>query len=378
MIVVIADDITGAAELAGIGLRYNLKIAIVSDLGIYPDADLVVVYTNTRSLEKNEAVSVMSELTEKALSQKPQLIYKKTDSVLRGHVLAEMKAQMEALKANRGLLIPVNPLLGRTIKNGRYFIQNTPVDQAGFSNDPEFPIKSSFVRDMLGDEGVPVSIIKEKTSHLPSGISVGDAETMGDVLNWTKFMDSDVLLAGGASFFDALLKSLGFNQSDESKEVNYSLPILLVSGTTYNLNVSRIKNYNRYVSYMPENIFQSQQIEKAELLNWAHHVLSILSTSGKAIIAVGNHGHDATNPKMLADKISEVVNIILNEHQVTELLVEGGSTAYSIIKRSELSTFYPTHELSQGVVRMAVKDLPNLFLTIKPGSYQWPAEWNFN
>jgi hypothetical protein len=32
MIVAIADDITGAAELAGIGLRYDLKIFLSNEL----------------------------------------------------------------------------------------------------------------------------------------------------------------------------------------------------------------------------------------------------------------------------------------------------------------------------------------------------------
>ena len=41
MIIVIADDFTGAAELAGIGLRYGLRVKILTDLDQLVNAELV-------------------------------------------------------------------------------------------------------------------------------------------------------------------------------------------------------------------------------------------------------------------------------------------------------------------------------------------------
>jgi uncharacterized protein YgbK (DUF1537 family) len=64
--------------------------------------------------------------------------------------------------------------------------------------------------------------------------------------------------------------------------------------------------------------------------------------------------------------------------KIEELLIEGGATAYSIIKKINYRSFIPTEELQPGVVRMRVEGTEDLHLTIKPGSYHWPAEWNFN
>src|SRR5690349_11683933 len=101
MIIVIADDITGAAELAGIGLRYGLRVKLAAKVRKYEDTDLLILYSNTRSMEKDQAVETMKQLTLKAGTLSPLFVYKKTDSVLRGHVLAELKAQMEVLELEK-------------------------------------------------------------------------------------------------------------------------------------------------------------------------------------------------------------------------------------------------------------------------------------
>ena len=84
MILVIADDITGAAELGGIGLRYGLRVLVADDIPANNETDLLVVYTNTRSLKRSEAVKEMEKLAKKAKILAPSLFYRKTDSVLRG------------------------------------------------------------------------------------------------------------------------------------------------------------------------------------------------------------------------------------------------------------------------------------------------------
>ena len=108
MIVVIADDITGAAEMGGIAIRYGLNTIVADDLIESDKYEALVIYTNTRSQTALEAAEKMASLSAKASKTKPSLFYKKTDSVLRGHVLAEMNAQMKAMHLKKGLLVPIN------------------------------------------------------------------------------------------------------------------------------------------------------------------------------------------------------------------------------------------------------------------------------
>ena len=160
MIVVIADDITGAAEIGGIALRYGFDVLLSDELDDAGNHEVIVIYTNTRSMTESEAAQIMGKLTSKSMQLKPSLFYKKTDSVLRGHVLAEMKSQMSAMNLERGLLVPVNPSSGRIIRDGNYYINNRLVHETSFSIDPEFPISSSRLQEMLGVNEVNLSIKK--------------------------------------------------------------------------------------------------------------------------------------------------------------------------------------------------------------------------
>ena len=376
MIVVIADDITGAAELGGIALRFGLKVLLSNEASSSSKVDVLILYTNTRSLKKDEAVSVMEELTNKAKALNPSLVYKKTDSVLRGYVLAEMEAQMKVLGLQKALLVPANPLLGRTIKHGQYFLNGQPIHETGFSTDPEFPIHSSRIEDMLGATNSSIHVLS-KNLELPLGVSVGEAVTMKDVEAWTVYQNDPVLLAGAASFFFALLKTK-YPLVKKTTDIKLATPILLVSGTTYKKNVDRRTELQYMVSYMPSKMFSKTTIDKKDLDKWADQTLGILSSYGGAIIAIGEHGEIKTNAKLLREKLGSVVNLVLDQAEIRELLVEGGSTAFSIIQKLGFSSFIPTEELQQGVVRMKVEGNDNLHLTIKPGSYDWPEEWNFN
>src|SRR5262245_9406607 len=94
-IVVIADDFTGAAELAGISLRFGLTVNVCLHNEISTGADVLIISTDSRSLKKKEALKVTANAIRKVVDLKPDLIYKKIDSVLRGYVLDELKVQME-------------------------------------------------------------------------------------------------------------------------------------------------------------------------------------------------------------------------------------------------------------------------------------------
>ena len=94
MIAVIADDFTGAAELAGISLRYGLKVSVCLGNDIDRDVDVLIIDTNSRSLKKEEALKATVNAISKIRQMKPDLVYKKIDSALRGYVLEELKIQM--------------------------------------------------------------------------------------------------------------------------------------------------------------------------------------------------------------------------------------------------------------------------------------------
>ena len=376
MIIVIADDITGAAELGGVALRYGLRAIVSDDVHVGGQCDILIIYTNTRSMKKEQAVAVMEELTAKALRLDPSLFYKKTDSVLRGHIVAEMKAQMKVMNVNKALLVPVNPSLGRIIRDGHYYVNGELIGATAFSTDPEFPATGVDVVRMLGEEQ-PVTIVPKNGPLPATGISLGEAETNEEVAAWAKHNDPSVLMAGGAALFDALLATALPFKNKTAGHAHLSSPSVLVSGTAFSKNVERIRSCAHLVSYIPAAIFTGSAV-RPDYQKWLDEILHRLSTYNTVIIAADNSADRKAAPLRLRDEQAEMVRLIFEAWPIKELMIEGGSTAYSIVKKMLWRSFVPTHELQQGIVRMEVQGIDDLHLTIKPGSYEWPAEWNFN
>ena len=96
--IVIADDITGAAEMAGIAFARGENVRLVcgcSVCGCGTAANgMVVIATDTRSMSEADAVAEIRRITSN-ISLQPSALFKKTDSALRGHVVAELSALMD-------------------------------------------------------------------------------------------------------------------------------------------------------------------------------------------------------------------------------------------------------------------------------------------
>jgi uncharacterized protein YgbK (DUF1537 family) len=156
MIVVIADDLTGAAELGGIGLRYKLNVEVNTSVNPSSKADLLVIATDTRSMSRKEAERETEMIIKEVAELNPTWIFKKIDSVLRGYVVEELLVMMQKLNHSRALVIPANPGLGRTISNGQYYLNGSPLHQSSFASDPEFPVKTSSVVEILRNKSIGI------------------------------------------------------------------------------------------------------------------------------------------------------------------------------------------------------------------------------
>jgi len=385
MIVVIADDLTGAAEIGGLGLKYDLDIEITTSIDPSSKADLLVISTDTRSMPEKEALEVTASLTKSIHQLKPNGLFKKIDSALRGHVVAEVRAHLKHLNLKRALIVPANPALGRTLTNGHYYINEQPIHLTGFAHDPEFPVSSSRAHDMLRVEEGDIHVKKHHHKLPSSGIIVGECVSHDDLQEWVKQTDKGTLLCGGAGIFAALLESLGLEERKVSPtdQTKINLTKLFVCGSTADSSrqlVGNVKDTSGPVSYMPVEIITLAKPGEALFENWANEIVSLLKIHGKAIIAIDEsttHNLEITAAE-LRGRMAMAVEGVFKTIAIGELLIEGGSTAAAIINRLNFNRFSPVAELGPGVIKMKVDHVDDLFLTLKPGSYKWPAGiWDF-
>lgn len=368
MIAVIADDITGAAEIAGIGLRFGLKVSLVTQLETLPDCDLLVYATDTRSMPENEAVGITQKIIKQLLQLGVEQFYKKTDSALRGHIISELKMLMSEIGVDKALLIPQNPSRGRIIKNGIYYINNKPLHHTSFADDPEFPATTSEVTEYLND----VININSHTEITGKGIYIGNASNGEDINGYLVNNNCELLLAGGADLFIGYLLSMGKLVLDKSFEFNglQNRNSILICGSTVNHSLTEFdyfKRKNVQFCNIPEAVFEGNDPQK-----WINELNEIYSLAKSIVIQINYPSKGGKEYALrLRNIMADVTYSLVNTYQPQELLIEGGSTAFAILNKLNWTNFHLTNEITPGVVRMSLIDNPDIYITLKPGSYSW-------
>ena len=381
MIVVIADDLTGAGEIGGVGLAYGLTVELQREFCSKSDAELLVIDTDTRSASPEKAGRVIRDVARDLnKSNLPiEWIYKKTDSVLRGPVASELEALQEVMGVARVLLVPANPSKGRIVRNGNYFIHGKLLSETDFVNDPEYPATTSNVLKLpaLSDSG-RIHVLESDQAFSCEGIVVGQAETTDDLLQWSEKMDDKTIMAGAGEFFEAILRRKGFSKKmvAAEKECRLENKALFVCGSSSDSSrqaLRKAESFGGRVCRMPDGLFRSDDSGDTFFQQWRDEVIKSYENRNCVIIAIDREvAGNAEFAAKLRSHTATMVLAIFQEIPLKELFVEGGATASAIVSRFGWNRFEPCDQLGSGVVRMKVLANENTCLTIKPGSYPWP------
>lgn len=386
MIAVIADDFTGAAEIGGIALRLGCNPIIDTRVSKDNEAEVLIIATNTRSKSPDEARIIIRELTLQLLSLQPTLIYKKIDSVLRGNVRDELLEQISVSGKKRALLIPANPSLQRVIKDGIYYYEGVPLKESSFSNNAKHKVNSSKVIDLIGVSAGESMAVISRTELLPArGLIIGNTSDENDLDYWASKTDDETVMAGGSSFFNALLRKIkGLNQKVDHSIFEFGKNTIYVCGSAFPLSRSVVKDARLAggcVAYMPSAMFCTSANKELLMQQWEEQIIVGVREFRTVIIAIDQLDHTAVEgvSAKIGSTIATVVSRVMQRIQIAELVIEGGATASAVIDKLEYKKFYPTQELAPGVIRMKVEENKGLHLTMKPGSYNWPSSiWKYS
>jgi len=339
MIAILADDLSGAAELAGIAAARGFKAEVQTVFDPLTDADLIAVDGDTRTRLEAEAVGVVREITRQILAARPSWIYKKTDSVLRGHIRAEIEAMLEVTGRTNCLFIPANPSKGRVVREGRYFVADVPLDETVFANDPDHPRRSSLVRELLGESD---------RIQTPDAITLRDLELP---------LPATTLAAGAADFFSAQLekRSLGFSPIPLPAFGPRPQPrSLLLCGSLAAWDTGRDEQMRKrgyVVKTIADEVFPT---------SW--------EAVSRLMLAIGPQETEDTTT--LTGRLVDKALPLLSEPGNLRIGLEGGATATAFIRRMGWTRFEVIPEGHTGVGILRPPGGP--ILCVKPGSYDWP------
>jgi uncharacterized protein YgbK (DUF1537 family) len=164
-ILIVADDLTGAADCAGQFRQAGLPAVVVAHPAGYhfswPRAQVVSLSLNTR----DASPAVVRRIWERqapairALAQNA-LVYQKIDSTLRGHPALEVRLLLGCLGIASAIVAPAFPKLGRHTLEGMHRVDGMPLAETEYGHQRRRPRPTSYLPDILGsgDEARPLHL----------------------------------------------------------------------------------------------------------------------------------------------------------------------------------------------------------------------------
>ena len=380
-IVVLADDLTGAAEICAIGRAHGLAAHVALATESLPrEAGLIVFDTDSRLNPPDEAARKVRHIIEHLPAGWNRHVFKKVDSVLRGPVLAELEAAASALQIEKVLLAPANPSLGRKIHDAIYTVNDVRLEHTAFARDPHHPAHASHVAVLLGQPArLPLVLAKPGSSQPPLGIVVGEASTAEDVAHWAASLQPGTLAAGGADFFDAYLRQLGIATASASTPA-FPLPTgpaLIISGTTSTAgeNLCRTARQSGLPVFpIPPALLHADESFETIVASWAEHIRRALSSQNIAVAVVDQPVSESSQiSSAIRRAFARMATLLDQKRAFHHLLVDGGATAAAVTRSLAWHQLATAEVWAPGVVSLQPLAAPGVLLTLKPGSYTWPA-----
>lgn len=210
--------------------------------GETPDGAVRVVDLDTRSRPERAARASVRRAFASRAAKRADILYKKIDSTLKGHVAAELAAARRALGRRPVLFAPAFPAQGRTTRGARLFLRGKPA--------------STDLRAILSRAGLPASLADLRTVRTPglgaalqAALAIGargivcDAATDADLDRIARAglsMRPRPLFVGSAGLARALARRLR-RQADAKRPRVERRPILVAVGSASPVSVRQAR-----------------------------------------------------------------------------------------------------------------------------------------
>ncbi len=215
---VIADDFTGATDIAGLLARGGAAVRLHTGL---PDApgdgapEAEVIALKIRTVDREEAVAQALKALDWLRANGAQRLFWKYcstfDSTARGNIGPVAEALMQALDTAQTVYAPAFPENGRTVYRGNLFVLGVPLAESPMKDHPLTPMRDSDLCRVLAPQvtgsvglvdwhavqgGAPaMQAAAGATAHL-----IVDALTAGDLAAAARAFDHLPLTTGGSAF----------------------------------------------------------------------------------------------------------------------------------------------------------------------------------
>lgn len=377
-LVVVADDLTGAADCVVPMVASGTASIVLDHEGDWPCDDIVAVDTDSRHCPPATAAARAAVVADRA-TRSGAVIYKKIDSTLRGNIVAELRAMVDALARGgpRALVVlaAAFPAAGRTTVGGVVHVNGTPLSAQGRDGDVVGLLRRGGLKpwhvgvEGLADPGTLASIFDQAHAEgLDAVVLDGQTEEhLGHVVAAVDRVRCPVLLVGSGGLARPLGASLAASlpttetHHGASAHVERGRPELVVVG-----------------SYAAESRVQTQRLAQRGV---RHFMLpggeeDLVTQVREALL----HGPVVLSPDpdvpvvrrdapQVSRRLATAAAAALD--RAGTLIVTGGETARAVLTAAGVTRLVVLGEIAPGVVRSRVPPL-GLDVVTKAGAFGDP------
>ena len=385
---VIADDFTGAADIASMLARGGMRV--IQAIGPFgagvalEEADAVVIALKTRSVPAADAVDLSLaalHALQVAGIRQVQFKYCSTfDSTPQGNIGPVSDALAAAMGCAIVCHVPALPVNGRTVYEGHLFVGDTLLNESGMEAHPLNPMTDANLVRWLGhqtDRGVALvdhatlsrgaEAVSQRLAVLHSdgiGHVIGDAVDETDLATWSIVLQDVDFFAGGSGLatplaraFAALEKYVAgspMNTNGTGGEGN----VLILAGSCSRATLSQIDVYRRaggQIRQIDPVLLDDGTTQLESLTDWAADCLR----EGPVLIHASATPGDVERAQQILGRkrAGEVVEAALSElatklaplSQTGRVVVAGGETSGAVVSALGVAALSIEDEIDPGV-----------------------------
>ncbi|MEU0497582.1 four-carbon acid sugar kinase family protein [Mycobacterium sp. NPDC006124] len=363
-VVVLADDLSGAAETASafLGRRPSVSLHLESGMIREGDADIHVVDLDTRSRTAPEAGQALrNALTAVAPDA---MVVTKIDSLLRGHV-----GEWARVLAERGPVVVAAalPALDRTVRDGVLHVAGVPLHRTrAWHAEPSTPpaaVSDLFANLPTTTIAVGPDLVGRLSAAAEQGrIAVCDAATDDDldaILRASRAVPH-AHLVGTAALAKALARTLPMAAPTVAPTARIAASILMVVGTAEPVAAEQVR---RLVATGATRL----TLDADDLLGGTVDPAALADAldRGSVVVTIGGDVRPALSGA-LSSALARFVAAGQSRHS-PDLMLTGGATARAVIEAIGVRTLHPVHEVHHGAVASVASD--GRTVVTRPGSF---------
>ena len=396
MLGVIADDLTGAMDAAGLARRRGIAVSVA--FGMSPPASGAAVHVcalKIRTAPVDEAVGQALEAAQMLCAHGAKRIFFKYcstfDSTPEGNIGPVAKALVAKLGAGQVVFAPSFPENGRTVFHGHMFVGDRLLSQSSLATHPLTPMTDPDLVRVLAAQSsgsqvvnLPLAVIEDGAQAIArwrddqpqSGLFiVADAVADRHLEALGKAFADDVLTTGGSAFCGELVPEAAQASSSYAGPPEGGRGAVIAGSCSQatRQQLAEIEKVAPVLRLDPAALLSAPGLPERlarEALSGSAPIV-IASTAAPNAVAAARDAIGANVGEQIEAALGQVA-VELAKGGITRFVIAGGETSGAVASALGASTFDVGEEIAPGVpwARMA-SEIPRDF-AFKSGNFGGP------